>query len=50
LNLRKPVLAKIPLDLKGNQHSMIQLMVVDTLLARNHYQAPAYKEQFERDL
>jgi hypothetical protein len=46
----KPVLAKIPLDLKGNQHSMIQLMVVDTVyLPATIIKPRPTREQFERD-
>jgi len=46
----KPKLVEIPLDLKGNQFSMIQLMVTDTvyLPATIIKQRPT-REQFERD-
>lgn len=46
----KPRLVEIPLDLKGNQFSMIQLMVTDTvyLPATIIKQRPT-REQFERD-
>jgi len=46
----KPRLVEIPLDLKGNQFSMIQLMVTDTvyLPATIIKQRPS-REQFERD-
>jgi hypothetical protein len=46
----KPRLVEIPLDLKGNQFSMIQLMVTDTvyLPATIIKQRPT-QEQFERD-
>ena len=46
----KSVLAKIPLDLKGNQHSMIQLMVVDTVyLPATIIKPRPTRQQFERD-
>lgn len=46
----KPKLAEIPLDLKGNQFSMIQLMVNDTVFlpATIIKQRPS-REQFERE-
>jgi len=46
----KPRLVEIPLDLKGNQFSMIQLMITDTvyLPATIIRQRPT-REQFERD-
>jgi hypothetical protein len=46
----KPRLVEIPLDLKGNQFSMIQLMITDTvyLPATIIKQRPS-REQFERD-
>ena len=46
----KPVDAKIPLSLQGNQHSMIQLMVVDTVYMPATIINPRpTRAQFERD-
>jgi len=46
----KPVDARIPLDLQGNQHSMIQLMVVDTVyLPATIIKPRPTRSQFERD-
>lgn len=46
----KPVTAKIPSDLQGNQHSIIQLMTNDTVyLPATVIRPRPTKEQFERD-
>lgn len=46
----KPKLAEIPRDLEGNQQSMIQLMVTDTMyLPVSIIRPRPTKEQFERD-
>ncbi|SRR6266700_1257914 len=46
----KPKLAEIPRDLDGNQFSMIQLMVTDTMyLPATIIRPRPTKEQFERD-
>ena len=46
----KPVLVNIPKDLVGNQHSVIQLMVNDTIfLPATIIRPRPSKEQFERD-
>lgn len=46
----KPVLAKIPTNLVGNQYSLIQLMVNDTIyLPATIIKPRPTKEQFERD-
>lgn len=46
----KPVLIEIPRDLKGNQHSVIQLMVNDTVfLPATIIKPRVSREQFERD-
>ena len=46
----KPVTVIIPKDLKGNQHSIIQLMVTDTVyLPATIIRPRPTKEQFERD-
>lgn len=46
----KPVLASIPRDLQGNQHSMIQLMVTDTTyLPATIIRPRPTREQFDRD-
>lgn len=46
----KPKLAEIPRDLEGNQHSLIQLMVTDTMyLPVTIIKPRPTKEQFERD-
>ncbi|MBS1927627.1 MAG: carboxypeptidase-like regulatory domain-containing protein [Chitinophagaceae bacterium] len=46
----KPQLVTIPADLKGNQHSMIQLMVNDTVfLPATIIRPRVSREQFERD-
>jgi hypothetical protein len=46
----KPVIASIPSDLKGNQHSLIQLMVNDTVyLPATIIRPRPTREQFERD-
>ncbi|HPA21786.1 MAG: carboxypeptidase-like regulatory domain-containing protein [Chitinophagaceae bacterium] len=46
----KPVLAKIPANLEGNQYSLIQLMVNDTIFLPATILKPRpTKEQFERD-
>ncbi len=46
----KPITVTIPKDLKGNQHSIIQLMVTDTVyLPATIIRPRPTKEQFERD-
>lgn len=46
----KPQLVTIPKDLKGNQHSLIQLMVNDTIfLPATIIRPRVTREQFERD-
>lgn len=46
----KPVTVTIPTDLKGNQHSIIQLMVNDTIfLPATIIKPRPSREQFERD-
>ncbi|MEO7265754.1 MAG: carboxypeptidase-like regulatory domain-containing protein [Ferruginibacter sp.] len=46
----KPVLVKIPLNLEGNQHSIIQLMVTDTVfLPATIIRPRPSRAQFERD-
>ncbi len=46
----KPVIASIPSDLEGNQHSIIQLMVNDTVyLPATIIRPRPTREQFERD-
>jgi len=46
----KPKLAEIPRDLEGNQYSLIQLMVTDTVyLPATIIKPRPTKEQFERD-
>lgn len=46
----KPQTVKIPTDLKGNQHSIIQLMVNDTVyLPATIIKPRVSREQFERD-
>lgn len=46
----KPVVISIPADLKGNQHSVIQLMVNDTVFLPATILKPRVtREQFERD-
>jgi len=46
----KPQLVSIPTDLKGNQHSIIQLMVNDTVyLPATIIKPRISREQFERD-
>lgn len=46
----KPKLVEIPRDLKGNQHSIIQLMVTDTVfLPATIIKPRASRQQFERD-
>lgn len=46
----KPILAEIPRNLKGNQHSIIQLMVNDTVFLPATIIKPRLsREQFERD-
>jgi hypothetical protein len=46
----KPVTIEIPKNLKGNQHSVIQLMVVDTMyLPATIIKQRISREQFERD-
>lgn len=46
----KPQVVKIPTDLKGNQHSIIQLMVNDTVyLPATIIKPRVSREQFERD-
>lgn len=46
----KPVTVDIPRDLKGNQHSLVQLMVNDTVyLPATIIKPRVTKEQFERD-
>lgn len=46
----KPILVGIPKDLKGNQHSVVQLMVNDTVyLPATIIKPRVTREQFERD-
>lgn len=46
----KPILVNIPLDLQGNQHSLIQLMVADTVyLPATIIKPRPSRQQFERD-
>ncbi len=46
----KPKIITIPVNLEGNQHSVIQLMVTDTIyLAATIIKARPTKAQFERD-
>lgn len=46
----KPVLVSIPANLKGNQHSIIQLMVTDTVfLPATIIRPRPSRQQFERD-
>lgn len=46
----KPKAITIPIDLEGNQHSVIQLMVTDTIyLAATIIKARPTRAQFERD-
>src|SRR5690606_20066344 len=46
----KPILAQIPRDLEGNYHSMIQLMVTDTVyLPATIIKPRPTRQQFERD-
>ena len=46
----KPITAKIPTDLKGNQHSIIQLMVNDTVyLPATIIKPRISRQQFDRD-
>ncbi len=46
----KPKIADIPRDIQGNQYSMIQLMVTDTVyLPATIIRARPTREQFERD-
>jgi hypothetical protein len=46
----KPITVTIPKDLKGNQHSIIQLMVTDTVfLPATIIKPRPTREQFERD-
>jgi hypothetical protein len=46
----KPVLVNIPRDLQGNQHSVIQLMVTDTIfLPATIIKPRPTRQQFERD-
>ena len=46
----KPKLVTVPKDIKGNQYSVIQLMVNDTIyLAATIIKAKPSREQFERD-
>lgn len=46
----KPILVKIPLNLEGNQHSVIQLMVADTVyLPATIIKPRPSRQQFERD-
>jgi hypothetical protein len=46
----KPVLANIPRDLKGNQHSIIQLLTTDTVyLPATIIKPRISREQFDRD-
>jgi hypothetical protein len=46
----KPKLVTIPLDIKGNQYSMIQLMITDTqYLPATIIRPRPTKEQFDRD-
>ena len=46
----KPITVSIPKDLKGNQHSIIQLMVTDTVyLPATIIRPRLTREQFERD-
>lgn len=46
----KPVLVAIPQDLRGNQHSIIQLMVTDTVfLPATIIKPRPSRQQFERD-
>ncbi len=46
----KPVLVKIPTNLEGNQHSVIQLMVQDTVyLPATVIKPRPTRQQFERD-
>ena len=46
----KPKLVTVPKDIKGNQYSVIQLMVNDTVyLAATIIKAKPSREQFERD-
>ena len=46
----KPILANIPKDLQGNQHSIIQLMVTDTIyLPATIIKPRPTRQQFERD-
>src|SRR5882724_11415745 len=46
----KPKIAEIPRDLEGNQYSLIQLMVTDTVyLPATIIRPRPTKEQFERD-
>ena len=46
----KPVLANIPRDLKGNQHSIIQLLTTDTVyLPATIIKPRVSREQFDRD-
>jgi hypothetical protein len=46
----KPVTARVPQNLEGNHHSMIQLMVIDTVyLPATIIKPRPTREQFERD-
>ena len=46
----KPILVKIPLDIVGNEHSIIQLMVTDTIyLPATIIKPRPSREQFERE-